>query len=111
MRRACFALVLLAGCVPSTEKGGPAPGAVEQKTFRPYASIEDLSKALAGKTQQQVIDLVGKPTGGEGDQWRYSNSRLPSRPDRLVADPVTGLGPADVLVTFDAGRVVAVEGR
>jgi outer membrane protein assembly factor BamE (lipoprotein component of BamABCDE complex) len=64
----------------------------------------DFTEMIMGKTEEEVLDAVGKPdrTSEDGDTryWHYR---------KRTKDPVTGTPDSDVQVVFNNGKVVTVD--
>ena len=70
-----------------------------------FKSPEEASRTLSGKTQKQVIDLIGRPSGVDArnsaniERWRYRNA---------VLHPATGRK-VSIAVVFRGNNVIDVE--
>lgn len=79
-------------------------GAKDQVRANKNLPREQFRSLVSGKTEQQVLDALGKPDEtqdqeGLGKFWYYRN---------VAVDPVTGKKTAQVQIVFDGGTVTTV---
>lgn len=93
--RAILIAMMLTGLVGCGQVGNSPPAAVKKTYER-----GELEKMLKGKTEAEVIELIGKPDrtqkSGANSTWIY---------DGISKDNVTGKVDSKVLVEIEAGKV------
>lgn len=93
-------LIALAGLVGCMDKAPPAGDTTAtKKTY----SRDEFKKLVIGKTEKEVLELVGKPDktseAGQTKYWHYH--------DRTI-DPITGKADSITQLVFDNGAVSSV---
>ncbi len=88
-RAISYTLAVISTCIITA-----APGIKSREAFK---------KEVMGKTQVQVMKIIGKPhmigSGAEGEVWIYKNATF---------HPVTKDADRTTLVQFDGSRVIEV---
>lgn len=100
-----FALSLLVGCdgkKPSEQPANGTPKVEAKNEGKKTYKRDELEKSLVGKTEDEVIALIGKPTKTGDGLWTYKE---------LTTDPITNKQDADTWVYFRDGKVSRVSSR
>jgi outer membrane protein assembly factor BamE (lipoprotein component of BamABCDE complex) len=109
-----LSLLFLVGCSgkpsePSEVDAGrpierPIP-VEEPKTDKKVYSLEEFKALVMGKTQDEILELLGKPAsmsdnrGPNGGQWFYHD---------ITKDPATNKIDANIRIRFEKGKVASV---
>lgn len=84
--------LLLAGCFVSSHD--PTPIATAQA--KALLTREEFKAKVMGKTESEILDLIGKPSYTSGNAWTYHQQTY---------DKITGKEDHQSVLVFDNGKV------